>query len=90
MNFREVSKFRLPQKMDQQCRSISSRFLLNGKCNITELSTGLIPLHKKYEEKKKRQKTRKKEGHMQKIDFLEVFESEFAKTTSGKCITSES
>ena len=89
MNFREVSKFRLPQKMEQQCSSISSRFLLNGKYNITELSTGLIPLRKKYEEKK-RQKTRKKEGHMQKIDFLEVFESEFAKTTSGKFITSES
>ena len=69
---------------------ISSRFLLNGKCNITELSTGLILLHRKYEEKKKRQKTPKKEGQMQKIDSLEVFESEFAKTTSGKCITCES
>ena len=66
MNFREVSKFRLPQKMDQQYRSISSRFLLNGKCNITELSTGLIPLHRKCEEKKKRQKTPKKERQMQK------------------------
>ena len=36
------------------------------KRQITELSTGLIPLHRKYEEKKKRQKTPKKEGQMQK------------------------
>ena len=52
--------------MEQQCSSISPRFLLNGKGNITELSTELIPLHRKYEEKKKRQKTPKKEGQMQK------------------------
>ena len=52
--------------MEQQCNSISPRFLLNGKGNITELNTELIPLHRKYEEKKKRQKTPKKEGQMQK------------------------
>ena len=52
--------------MEQQCSSILPRFLLNGKCNITELSAELIPLHRKYEEKKKRQKTPKKEGQMQK------------------------
>ena len=45
---------------------ISSHFLLNGNYNITELSTGLIPFHRKYEEKKKRQKAPKKEGQMQK------------------------
>ena len=52
--------------MDQQCSSIFSRFLLSGKCNIMQLSSGLIPLHRKYEEKKKSQKTRKKEAHLEK------------------------
>ena len=52
--------------MEQQCSSISPRFLLDGKGNITELTTGLISLRRKYEEKKKRQKTPKKEGQMQK------------------------
>ena len=57
---------------------ISSGFLLNGNCNITELSTGLIPFHRKYEEKKaKNTKERRADA---KIDSVEIFESEFVKT----------
>ena len=90
MNFHEVSKFRLPQKTDQQCSAIFSHFLLNSKCNIMELGTGLIPLHGKYIENKEEVKNTKERKSSVKIDSLEIFEREFAKITSGKCITCKS
>ena len=71
--------------MERQCSSILPRFLLNGKCNITELRTGLIPLHRKYEEKKKRQKTPKKEADA-KIDSLEILKVNSQKQLLGNVL----
>ena len=55
-----------------------------------ELGTGLIPLHGKYKENKEEVKNMKEKKSSVKIDSLEIFEREFVKITSGKCITRKS
>ena len=55
-----------------------------------ELDAGLIPLHGKYKENKEEAKNTKERKSSVKIDSLEIFEREFAKITSGKCITCKS